>query len=38
MLYNTNYKPLDSAQCREPDKTKIIGEITKKKQKLVNTN
>ena len=38
IFHNTNYIPQDSVQCRESDSAKIIGEITKKKKKLVNIN
>ena len=38
IFHNTNYIPLDSVQCRESGSTKIIGEIAKKKKKLVNIN
>ena len=38
IFHNTNYIPLDSAQCGESESTKIIEEIVKKKKKLVNIN
>ena len=38
IFHNTNYIPLGSVQCRESDSTKIIGEIAKKKKKLVSIN
>ena len=38
IFHNTNYIPLDSAQCGQSDSIQIIEEIAKRKKKLVNIN